>query len=62
MEPPCPTSGVVDCRIENNCDSSEECAGGMSCSEGFCRVEGSYCDQTYSNYVRFVEYFAECAN
>ena len=62
MEPPCPTSGVVDCRIQSNCDSSDECDDGMSCSEGFCRIEGSYCDETYKNYVRFVEYFAECAN
>ncbi|MCA9710553.1 MAG: hypothetical protein KDK70_32225 [Myxococcales bacterium] len=58
-EPPPPTSGVVDCRTDEPCGDGP-CSEGRVCTEGLCRAPGSYCDQTYANYVRFVEYFASC--
>ena len=59
-ELPCPTSGVVDCRVEQRCGGDRPCPDALSCQDGYCRVPGSYCDPTYVNYVRFAEYFAEC--
>jgi hypothetical protein len=61
--PGCPTDGVVDCRTATPCQSDGQCADGQAClglEQTFCRVAGSYCDATYTNYVRFVEYFSLC--
>lgn len=58
-EPPPPESGVVDCRTDEPCGDGA-CSEGRVCMDGLCRAPGSYCDPTYSNYVRFVEYFASC--
>lgn len=60
-EPPCPTSGVVDCRTGVRC-SDRPCPGTQTCRDGFCREAGSVCDPTYVNYVAFAEYFAACAD
>ena len=53
-------SGVVDCRTDQACHSTTECESGSTCSDGYCRITDSVCDATYTNYVRFVQYFAEC--
>ncbi len=58
-EPPPPTSGVIDCRTDEPCGDGP-CSDGKVCMDGQCRIAGSYCDPTYSNYVRFAEYFASC--
>lgn len=60
-DPPCPSSGVVDCRTDVRC-SDAPCPGTRVCSQGFCREPGSVCDQTYVSYLRFAEYFAECSS
>ncbi|HIA02426.1 MAG TPA: hypothetical protein EYN66_11025 [Myxococcales bacterium] len=59
-KPPCPTSGVVDCRSGQECSSHSECANDMKCSKGFCRIAGSFCDKTYTNYIRFIYKFLSC--
>ncbi len=61
-EPPPPTSGVVDCRTDEPCAMGDgpPCSEGRTCIDGLCRAPDSYCDETYANYVRFVEYFASC--
>ena len=61
MEPPCLESGVVDCRTSHECHADGECEGATTCSNGYCRIAGSVCDKTYTNYVQFVQYYAECA-
>jgi hypothetical protein len=61
---PCPTSGVVDCRELSPCQSATDCDSGFDClgkdPSTFCRLAGSYCDSTYTNYIRFIEYFSSC--
>jgi len=61
-EPPPPTTGVIDCRTDEPCAGGDgaPCSEGRTCQEGLCRAPGSYCDPTYTNYVRFVQYFASC--
>ena len=54
-----PDEGVVDCRTDACGDG---CANGLECIDDYCRVEDSLCDQTYVNYARLAEYFAECAS
>ncbi len=61
-EPPCPTSGVVDCRTDTPCHGPGECPDTMVCSQDYCRLPDSVCDLTYVNYVRFAEYYGECAD
>lgn len=58
-EPPPPTSGVVDCRIDEPCGDGP-CSAGRTCMEGWCRDVGSYCDDTYAAYARFAQYYASC--
>ncbi len=59
-EAPYPESGVVDCRTDQPCTPDGGCGEGMVCMDGSCRQAGSFCDETYASYVRFVEYFASC--
>jgi hypothetical protein len=66
-EPPCPEAGVVDCRQDRPCDNNRQCRDNERCltgmprpEEGFCRIRGSVCDDTYVSYVRFVTEFARC--
>ncbi len=54
-----PEEGVVDCRTDACGDG---CGNGLECIEGYCRIEGSYCDTTYVNYAGLAQYFAECAS
>ena len=58
-EEPCPTEGIVDCRVDTPCGDGA-CPDGTSCSEGYCRMTGSVCDQTLEAYYGFANYFAEC--
>ncbi|MEM6929078.1 MAG: hypothetical protein AAF602_19220 [Myxococcota bacterium] len=55
----CITEGVVDCRTDVRC-SDVPCPDGRRCQDGFCRVAGSVCDETYVRYAAFAEYFATC--
>jgi hypothetical protein len=59
--PDCPTEGVIDCSSDVSCHPGEgDCEAGQQCLDNFCRTSGSYCDETYTDYVRFIEYFASC--
>lgn len=62
--PPCPTSGVVDCRRAEPCSNPSQCGVGKEClgtdEEKFCRDAGSLCDETYVAYIRFAQAFAAC--
>jgi hypothetical protein len=57
----CPTSGVIDCRKQEACMNQGDCDPGKTCDkDGFCRLEGSYCDMTYVHYIGFIEYYLAC--
>jgi hypothetical protein len=56
----CSEGAIMDCRKTQDCDTDEFCGDGMRCNEGWCRLAESVCDETYVNYLSFIQTYLSC--
>ena len=50
----------IDCRTDRACDGPGACADGEQCAGGFCRLENSVCDETYVQFLSFIQTYLDC--
>jgi hypothetical protein len=61
QDTPCQTLAcMVDCRTDEECHDDADCDELSTCSDGYCRFADSVCDEADTQYVGFVQVFAEC--
>ncbi|MDE0883870.1 MAG: hypothetical protein OSB21_14865, partial [Myxococcota bacterium] len=51
---------IIDCRKPQECDTDDFCGDGMRCNGGWCRLARSVCDETYVNYLSFIQTYLSC--
>jgi hypothetical protein len=51
---------IIDCRKPQECDTDDFCGDGMRCNDGWCRLARSVCDETYVNYLSFIQTYLSC--
>ena len=56
----CTDGAIVDCRQDQECVADGDCGEGQRCNEGYCRIRESVCDQTYVNYISFIQAYLAC--
>ncbi len=56
----CSEGAIMDCRKTQECDNDSACGDGMRCNQGWCRLAESVCDETYINYLSFIQTYLAC--
>ncbi len=56
----CSDGAIIDCRRDTPCTDDGACHADQRCNEGFCRIRESVCDQTYVNYLDFIQAYLAC--